>query len=129
MKNLKIITIALLAFMSCSDNTSDLEEDQELLKQKFEEIEALAKSKSCENANDWAFTAYGAKPCGGPWGYIAYPTTIDVSDFLEKVAAYNELNKEINKKSGAISDCSLIAQPVDVACENGSPVLIYNTIK
>ncbi|SNR17766.1 hypothetical protein [Tenacibaculum jejuense] len=127
MKSFKFIFILFLAFISCKDNASDLERDQEQLQEMFNEIKALASSKSCTDASEWSFTSYGVKPCGGPWGYIAYPTTIDVSLFLQKVADFNELNTELNKKTGAISDCSLITQPVSVACEDGKAVLIYYT--
>jgi hypothetical protein len=91
----------------------------------FDEIQNLAYSNSCVNASDWSFVAYGSKACGGAQGYIAYSTNIDTVAFLNKVEVYTEAEKAYNIKWGIISDCSLVAPPIAVECQNGYPTLIY----
>ncbi|WP_075343342.1 hypothetical protein [Tenacibaculum agarivorans] len=125
MKLLPLILTTVFVFISCTDETTVTQDTKELDKL-FNEITELANSKSCENLEEWSFTAYGDKPCGGPWGYIAYPKSIE-TEFLKKIETYNALNKELNEKTGAVSDCSLPAQPVKVNCVDGKPVLSYVT--
>jgi hypothetical protein len=103
------------------DQETDLQELMDL----FNEIYVMATSESCQDANDWSFTAYGSKACGGPQGYLAYPNSINVNLFLEKVAAYTQKEKEYNIKWDVISTCDLPAQPTGVKCENDLPVLTY----
>lgn len=128
MKNLIYSIVLFLVLVSCSEEESSLADDKQRLEQLFNEITNLANSKSCDNSEEWSFVAHGVKPCGGPWGYIAYPKTINVTSFLQKIENYNALNKRINEREGAISDCLLIAKPVEVICENGKPVLLYYSI-
>ncbi|WP_341220250.1 hypothetical protein [Polaribacter atrinae] len=91
----------------------------------FNEIQELSYSVPCSDANNWLFTAYGSKACGGPQGYIAYASTIDTNNFLNKIEAYTEAEKAFNIKWGIISDCSFANVPVSVACINGLPTLKY----
>ncbi|OBY63203.1 hypothetical protein [Polaribacter reichenbachii] len=91
----------------------------------FSEISNLAYSEPCSNANNWAFTAFGAKACGGPQGYLPYSKNIDVASFLQKIKTYTEAEKAFNIKWGIISDCSIISPPKQVECRNGYPTLTY----
>ncbi|MCG1034985.1 hypothetical protein [Polaribacter sargassicola] len=91
----------------------------------FTEIEELAYSISCTDINNWSFTAYGAKACGGPQGYIPYSNQIDIDAFLEKIKIYTQAEKDYNEKHGIISDCALAATPVSIECQNGYPILKY----
>ncbi|CAL2091023.1 conserved exported protein of unknown function [Tenacibaculum sp. 190524A02b] len=104
---------------------SDREKEHQALLQLFDEIKALATSKTCEDDNDWTFTAYGSKACGGPQGYIAYSKKINVPEFLQKVTVYTQAEAAFNKKWGVVSTCDIIAQPTGVTCENGKAVLKY----
>lgn len=56
--------------------------------------------------------AFGSKPCGGPWQYLAYSTretnTLKLSTL---VARYNELEAEINLSEGRASDCAYVTRP------------------
>lgn len=85
----------------------------------FDEISTLSYSISCTNSNDWSFTSYGAKACGGPQGYIAYSNQIDTAAFLQKTATYTEAEKDYNIKWGIVSDCSVPNEPKSVECKNG----------
>lgn len=93
----------------------------------FYEIEKMANNKTCTNSDDLTFTAYGSKACGGPQGYIAYSTKINVADFLKKVTEYTNKEKAFNVKWGIISTCDIPNRPVDVTCLNNTPTLTYNT--
>jgi hypothetical protein len=104
---------------------SDQEKDHEELMNLFDEIYTLATSVNCENADDWLITPYGSKACGGPQGYMAYPNTIDVNLFLEKVSNYSQKEHEYNIKWSIVSTCDVVAQPNEVKCENNVPVLMY----
>lgn len=122
----------ILLFVGCSDTKSiidkkeatDQETDQQELITLFSEIKTEAESISCINANEWSFTAYGSKACGGPQGYIAYPKSNETL-FLEKVTIYTNLEKAYNKKWNIFSTCDIAAKPTGVECKNGKPNLIY----
>jgi len=104
---------------------SEQEEEHRALMNLFDEIYNMANSVTCNDENNWNFTSYGAKACGGPQGYIAYSNQIDVSAFLAKVAAYTQAEHNYNVRWGIISTCDLAPQPSGVSCLNGSPVLNY----
>ncbi|WP_405563707.1 hypothetical protein [Polaribacter sp. Asnod6-C07] len=91
----------------------------------FNEISNIAYGETCSNSNNWAFTAFGSKACGGPQGYLPYSKNIDVASFLQKVETYTEAEKAFNIKWGIVSDCSIISPPKQVECRNGYPILIY----
>jgi len=91
MKKITAIGIFLLfgICISCSQNDGlTQQEEAQKLGTLLSEIERLAASKICEDASEWRYTSYGEKACGGPVGFIAYATTIDTEDFLEKIAAH-----------------------------------------
>ena len=104
---------------------TEQEKDHRELMVLFNEFYELAKSKNCNDSNNWTFTSYGAKACGGPQGYIAYSKDIDVPLFLEKIEKYSKLENEFNRKWGIISTCDILAEPKKVVCKNGYPVLKY----
>ncbi|WP_268035983.1 hypothetical protein [Algoriphagus sp. PAP.12] len=92
----------------------------------YGEIQELSESKSCTNSSEWKFVALGSKPCGGPWKYIAYSSSIDEAKFLEKVKTYNKLQAEDNAKNERFSDCMYVSPPSSVVCEAGKPVFQYD---
>lgn len=104
---------------------SEQEIDHLALMDLYNELFELAYNAPCSNANDWSFTAFGAKACGGAQGYIPYSNSIDTVAFLEKVAAYTTAEKEYNIKWSVVSDCAIINAPTSVSCQNGYPVLNY----
>lgn len=104
---------------------TEQEKDHQALMELYEEVSALSISVPCTDANDWTFTAYGSKACGGPQGYIAYSTKIDVASFLDKIEAYTEAEKAYNIKWDIVSTCDLPAQPKTLECHYGYPVLKY----
>lgn len=99
-------------------------EYQELMKL-YNEAYAFIVGVSCTDANDWSYTGYGSKACGGSQGYMAYPTTIDTDVFLAKIKAYSDAEAAYNVKWSIVSTCDLPAQPTSVECQNGYPILKY----
>lgn len=104
---------------------TEQEIEHQALMDLFNEFANLAYSSSCTNANNWSFTAYGSKACGGPQGYIAYSNDINTTLFLEKVAEYTKAENQYNIKWGIVSDCAVPPIPTGITCENGFPVLLY----
>lgn len=104
---------------------SEQEKDHRTLMDLYNEIIEIAYSKTCTDINDWSFIGFGAKACGGFQGYIPYHKDIDVPNFLEKVEAYTNAEKEFNIKWSIISDCTLVNPPKSVDCQYEYPVLTY----
>jgi len=104
---------------------TEQEIDHQNLMDLYNEIYILSISESCTNADDWLFTAYGAKACGGPQSYIAYSNQIDTDTFLQKVEAYNEAENAYNIKWDIVSTCDVPKQPKGVECQYGFPLLTY----
>jgi hypothetical protein len=137
MKNIVLILLLSTLFLACKKDsnieklnykitaTSSFEQDKQALSSLFEKIIAISKSKTCTNSNDWLWTAYGDKPCGGPWGYIAYHKDINKTDFFYKIEYYFKLESEFNAKHGMFSTCDISPSPSSVSCINGEAVLNY----
>ncbi len=100
--------------------------DQAQLDKLKTEIEAEIGKEKCTEATvgDWKPAAMGAKACGGPKYYIAYPTKLEAS-ILPKIENYNNKEKEFNQKYNISSDCSFIGEPVGVRCINGKAEVVY----
>ena len=121
---LQILSLSETALTVKRRLTTQKTDHQHLMKL-FEEITNMANSKPCNNSNNWTFSAYGSKACGGPQGYIAYSTEIDVTSFLEKITQYTKAEAAYNNKWGVISTCDLPLEPSAVFCKNNTAVLKY----
>jgi hypothetical protein len=125
MKNLGFLFLVFWLF-GCQAIENEVPiEDQLQLEKMLEEIISLSESKPCTDSGDWLFTAYGAKACGGPIGYIAYSKKIDQNNFTKLINRYTEAQAAFNRKTGAVSDCMMAARPTKVICENGKPKFEY----
>ena len=124
---MKKFIFPLLLLLSSCQLINEERETQEItdLEELYKKIVSISESKSCTNSSQWKFTAIGSKACGGPSGYIAYSSEINESEFLDLVAQYTKLQKEYNTKNNIGSDCSLVASPSSITCENGKPVFVY----
>lgn len=122
--NWRIVSLTENQLVVQRELTAQEKEHQNLITL-FNEIETIANSVPCTDANDWSYSAYGTKACGGPQGYIAYSNKINHVAFLKKILDYTQLEDVYNKKWGIISTCDTPSQPVEIVCENGSPVLKY----
>lgn len=118
---------ASFLFSGCSiddDFPQNQDEDLAMLSELFGEIVAMT-DEGCTDAEAWDFVAYGSKACGGPQGYIAYPTTIDVEAFLILVENYTTEEAIYNSNYGIVSTCDILPEPIGVTCENEVAVLVY----
>ena len=92
--------------------TEDPKRDAELLAARLAEIKAVIGKAEADQPAQCKIVGVGQKPCGGPATYLAYSTRdIDETAFLAQVAAYNELAKDFNQRSGMMSDCAIVPVP------------------
>ncbi|MDO5978728.1 hypothetical protein [Flavivirga spongiicola] len=120
--------LILLVIVGCSSNDNDAptyENELEQLSLLKADIEALAKASVCNDTTECKFIALGSKPCGGPWSYLLYTTSIDVEQLEAAVETYNQKEAAFNIKWGIASDCALALRPVSASCENNTCVLMY----
>ncbi|MCV9389387.1 hypothetical protein [Reichenbachiella ulvae] len=125
MQKVVLVLSLIFLFMSACEEETIQEEQLKDLNEMMDEIQTIASSVDCTDPADWAYTGYGSKACGGPVGYIAYPTTIDTEVFLDLVAKYTAAQSAYNEANGIGSDCSVPAQPTGVVCEEGEAILVY----
>lgn len=120
-------TIILLTLVvGCANNSESSQEEEQLeLDSMKEEIEQLISTGNCTENSDCDFIAFGSKPCGGPWSYLVYSTSIDVELLKTKVATYNEYETAHNIKWGIVSDCMAVTPPISVDCIDGECTAIY----
>ena len=91
-------------------------------------IDSIVSGKICDDASAWRSTPLGSKPCGGPVEYIAYPKESE-SAVLKLVTRYTTLNARYNRQNKLRSDCIMVTPPLEIRCENGKPVLVYDKSK
>ncbi|MEO9482612.1 MAG: hypothetical protein ABJG47_04175 [Ekhidna sp.] len=83
-----------------------------------DQIEAML-STSCSASSQCMVSAFGAKPCGGPWKYIIHSTNMNLQKFRSLLVQYNSLNAQYNEVAGIGSDCSIANKP-EVECVSGN---------
>ncbi len=105
-----------------ADESSQKYDQAQLDKLKASIESEIAKEK-CTNAAEWTFAPMGAKACGGPQLYIAYPKKLETS-ILPKINDYTEKVKAFNQKYGIVSDCMMIIPPTSIKCIKGKAELV-----
>lgn len=142
MRNLIIIAIVIFSLTSCKskksvddsenlpkdialkpENNLSQQQDREQLSAMIKQIDSLTQSEICADPADWAFTAIGSKPCGGPSSYIAYPKKL-ATEILPKVERFTTMQTAFNKKYQMISDCAIVMPPAGIKCEEGKAILM-----
>ena len=118
--------VLLLSGCSPDDSTSLQEKEFAQLQETKKGIEQLSASGICVENSECKVIAFGSKPCGGPWTYLAYSTAIDEASFLELVANYNAAEHVYNTKWGIVSDCMAVGPPTAVECIDGKCTPVYN---
>lgn len=114
------VCLLFMAFQ-CEDNTSiTMEEEKESLNVSKKIIEDLANTSICNETTTCKFIAFGSKPCGGPWSYLTYSTSIDTDRLEGLVNEFNEKQANFNQKWNITSDCSFVSPPSSVECENNT---------
>jgi len=111
----------------CNDDDSVTTKESDLLALSVSKkaIETLAATSVCNETSTCKFIALGSKPCGGPWSYLIYSTSINVEKLENMIETYNKKEAEFNQKWGVFSDCSYALPPTSVNCENNTCVAIY----
>jgi len=130
LRNICILSIALVvAFLAsgCNDEPTR-EEESVALKSRKQEILSYANSSVCSDSSTCRYTGLGSKPCGGPWTYIIYSTSIDTTRLLQMITQYNAEEDQYNRKWGLFSDCSIPPPPDSVRCLNGVCVGYWNGV-
>lgn len=122
---LPIICTLLTACKLDDDASSSYNNDLQVLLNLKSDIETLASSSVCNDASECRFISFGSKPCGGPWTYLVYSTSIDTEALENQVAQYNQLENIFNTQYGVLSDCALAVEPIDIVCENNECVPVF----
>ena len=89
------------------------------------DIETLVSTSVCNADFECRYMAFGSKPCGGPWSYLIYSTSIDTLELKHLVDVYNIHESLYNTECGGSSDCSIENPPIDITCENYRCIAIY----
>lgn len=110
------------------DNNYSQQLDRERLAVLVKEIDSLAGSEICTDASEWRSSPIGAKPCGGPSSYIAYPIKME-DEILAKIKEFTAQQDAFNKKYQLMSDCAMVPPPAGIRCENGKAVLVKSDVE
>ncbi len=104
--------------LACEKEFTREEEGSLLAKQK-QEIIAFAKSGVCSVNSQCRYAGLGSKPCGGPWSYVVYSTSVDTNKLVSKVSFYNAAEDRYNRKWGIYSTCDVTPPPDSIRCLKG----------
>lgn len=119
------ICLVLMSFQ-CDDDTNLTQEKEALeLNTLKQTIDDLASQSVCNESSECNFVAFGSKPCGGPWSYLIYSTSMDEDSLLLLVEQYNQKQDAFNKKWGLVSDCAAVLPPTSMTCENNTCIPVY----
>ena len=102
------------------------EEEKSALDAQKKEIIAYVKSGTCIDNSNCQYIGLGSKPCGGPWDYLFYSTSLDTTKLFQMITRYNSNEDSYNRNWGIISDCSVLPLPDSVKCLNGACVGYWN---
>lgn len=97
--------------------------DQAQLDKLKASIESEISKEKCTDASEWTFAPMGAKGCGGPQLYIAYPKKME-SSILPKINDYTAKVIAFNQKYSTVSDCMMVMPPASIKCVKGKAELV-----
>lgn len=123
-----LVPLCLLLFSTqCEDDIPPRtqESEQQELDALKTDIENFANTSICGDAFECKFIAFGNKPCGGPWDYLVYSTSIDTEQLENMIEGYNRKEDLYNTDWNVASDCSVVTPPTSVDCENNTCVPVY----
>ena len=113
------IIFSLFLFGACGEeSTTPVNEEQQKqkvindLEQIALQINDLVGDATADQLNQCEMLPIGAKPCGGPWGYLIFSSAdLDVNTLETLVETYTELDHERNRILGLASDCAYVGPP------------------
>lgn len=142
MKQLFLVAVLMVAAGSCKskkvvddpatypkdialkpDKTFENQQDSRKLDELREKINRLANSETCTDETAWRISPVGAKACGGPAAYIAYPKSKEDS-IIPLIQNYTSEQADFNKKYGISSDCMIVEPPAGIRCSEGKAMLL-----
>ena len=126
--SLIISQMLFLAAFSCSDDDKPVScADQKLfIAEQREQIRAFAETSICSDDFECRFIAFGSKPCGGPWEFLIYTTSIDTLELTNWVADFNTLETSFNQEGcGGMSTCDIPSPPIGFDCVDNICIPIY----
>lgn len=114
---LKILALSMmLQSFQCEEENQSNNITNENLAKKYQEILDYVGSFTCSQSSNCNYIGVGAKPCGGPSSYLAFPSTVNLATLQSMVTEYNNLTIEYNKKNGLFSDCMVVSPPNTLDC-------------
>lgn len=126
---MKILFLILAIFLfSCSDiqDLAAQEVEKKTIDKLKLEIVSFVENAICSEDNNCNFVGLGSKPCGGHWEFIVYSSSIDTVKLLSMVEDYNQMEKGFNQKWEILSDCSFLAPPDSVICDDGKCKAVFS---
>jgi hypothetical protein len=101
----------------CTDDPEPTPEQE--MKILYADILALTQNMSCSDSSVCKTIAVGAKPCGGPAGYLIYNGVgVNEAVLVSKIKQYNAWNEKYNQKKNLSSDCQVL-DPPKIDCVDG----------
>lgn len=126
---LSFIIIASVFIIACTIEDDDNPPTCEVIIQDLQDlkiaIEDYASSSICSDEFECRYIAFGSKPCGGPWSYLIYSTSIDTLELQTLVTDYNEREANYNTTCGAASDCSVPQPPTAFTCDDNQCIPVF----
>src|SRR6056297_2245330 len=114
-----ILTSFLIFITSCEEITTD-NFDNLSIDEVAQLIDQEVGNAPAESLSSCSVFAIGAKPCGGPWGYLVYSKEESDTERLKQlIKRYNELDEIRMKEEGYGSTCDYATEPT-LSLENGS---------
>lgn len=118
----------LTTAMQCDDDdlsTYDCEGNTTYLADLKASIQSMANASVCSEEFECRYIAFGSKPCGGPWEYLTYTTSIDTVALTSLVMEYNQFEAHFNINCDVVSDCSVPIPPIGFDCQNNACIPIF----
>ena len=106
------MVIAAIACGPSRPNAANAEQQSQPLDSLRSTVLRLIGEPRATSVDQCRLTALGAKPCGGPMGHLVYSMeATDSTDLARVVEIYTTENARLNRASGLVSDCGLVAPP------------------
>ena len=119
------VCLLLMAFQCDEEEPESCQDRLDHLLISKAEITDLANTSVCNENFECRYIAFGSKPCGGPWSYLVYSTSIDTLALQNMVEVYNLNEQNYNVACEQFSDCAVVLPPTEVTCEDGKCIAVY----